>query len=119
VTNERSAFVKGYIEALKWSSADGDHESLEGFELSRQAYLWCLSDCDQFLFGSQHLLDKAFDIYGAEMAGHDFWLTRNGHGAGYWDGDLPETLGEELTLRATGVGPREPYLGDDGRVHLL
>ena len=22
-----------------------------------------------------------------EYAGHDFWLTRNGHGAGFWDGD--------------------------------
>lgn len=21
------------------------------------------------------------------MAGHDLWLTRNGHGAGFWDGD--------------------------------
>jgi len=30
------------------------------------------------------------------QAGHDFWLTRNGHGAGFWDGDWPET-GDALT----------------------
>jgi len=29
-------------------------------------------------------------------AGHDFWLTQNGHGAGFWDGDWP-VYGEQFT----------------------
>ena len=33
------------------------------------------------------------------QAGHDFWLTQNGHGAGFWDGDWP-TYGEQLTKLA-------------------
>lgn len=32
-------------------------------------------------------------------AGHDFWLTRNGHGAGFWDRGLGD-LGERLTEAA-------------------
>ena len=24
------------------------------------------------------------------QAGHDFWLTQNGHGSGFWDGDWPK-----------------------------
>jgi hypothetical protein len=32
----------------------------------------------------------------ATQAGHDFWLTQNGHGAGFWDGDWP-TYGEQFT----------------------
>ena len=31
-----------------------------------------------------------------EQIGHDFWLTRNGHGAGFWDRGLGET-GKKLT----------------------
>jgi len=29
-------------------------------------------------------------------AGHDFWLTRNGHGAGFWDGDWKEPAATKL-----------------------
>jgi hypothetical protein len=32
-----------------------------------------------------------------EMAGHDFWLTRNGHGAGFWDNNWEEEVGQRLT----------------------
>lgn len=31
-----------------------------------------------------------------EQAGHDFWLTRNGHGAGFWDGDWKDSDGSEF-----------------------
>ena len=34
-----------------------------------------------------NLFDAADDLQGYERIGHDFWLTRNGHGAGFWDGD--------------------------------
>jgi hypothetical protein len=33
-------------------------------------------------------------------AGHDFWLTAQGHGAGFWDGDYPYELGNRLTVAA-------------------
>lgn len=49
--------------------------------------------------------------------GHDFWLTRAGHGAGFWDGDLPEELGERLTQASKAAGNREPYIGDDGLIY--
>jgi hypothetical protein len=32
----------------------------------------------------------------AGSAGHDFWLTQNGHGTGFWDGDWP-TYGDQFT----------------------
>lgn len=30
-------------------------------------------------------------------AGHDLWLTRNGHGAGFWDGYWPEDESRRAT----------------------
>ena len=36
--------------------------------------------------------------YGPAQAGHDFWLTRCGHGSGFWDRTVlaDETLGEDV-----------------------
>lgn len=44
-----------------------------------------------------------------EHAGHDFALTANGHGAGFWDRGLDE-LGDQLTAAAT-ADYREPPTG--------
>lgn len=49
-------------------------------------------------------------------AGHDFLLTRNGHGCGYWDRELGE-LGDRLTSAAK-YGETYFYAGDDGRVYV-
>lgn len=51
-----------------------------------------------------------------EMIGHDFWLTRNRRGAGFWDRGLGE-LGDELTDAAKTFGSCDLYIGDDGKVH--
>lgn len=48
--------------------------------------------------------------------GHDLWLTRNGHGAGFWDRGLGE-LGERLTKAAKTYGEVDLFLGADGQVH--
>lgn len=52
------------------------------------------------------------------QAGHDFWLTRNRHGSGYWDidnvyGDHAQTL----TDKAHKAGERTLYYGDDGKIY--
>jgi len=54
---------------------------------------------------------------GEEQFGHDFWLTRNRHGAGFWDRGLG-SLGEKLTKWAHSYGSSDVYLGDDGKVYL-
>jgi hypothetical protein len=49
-------------------------------------------------------------------AGHDFWLTRNGHGTGFWDrgykDERKEEFGELLTKAAKSYGPFDLYLGN-------
>lgn len=49
---------------------------------------------------------------GAELAGHDFALTRNGHGAGFWDRGLGE-VGDKLTDLARSYGECSWILEDD------
>ena len=48
---------------------------------------------------------------------HDFWLTRNGHGTGFWDGDYPET-GDRLTELAKKFGECNLYVTDDNEIEI-
>lgn len=59
-----------------------------------------------------NLLD---DLEGDQIA-HDFWLTRNGHGAGFWDRGLGR-VGDVLTQLSKPYGECWLYLGDDGKVY--
>lgn len=52
-----------------------------------------------------------------EQAGHDFILTRNHHGAGFWDRGYGDA-GDELTRLAHTMGECYAYVGDDGKVHV-
>lgn len=57
-----------------------------------------------------------FDRMTPDMVGYDFYLTRNGHGAGFWDRGLGE-LGDWLTGIAKPYGAASVYVGDDGSLY--
>jgi hypothetical protein len=46
-------------------------------------------------------------------AAHDFILTRNHHGAGFWDGDWHEPWGSRLTELSHQFGEISTYLNTD------
>lgn len=51
-------------------------------------------------------------------AGHDFWLTRNGHGCGFWENDYgTESQCEALTKASKAFGEFNLYPGDDGKLY--
>lgn len=119
-----NAFVAAYITCLQWSTTGTDqhgedHESLESFEISLEAKERIIKDCQSFFDNYSHLLEKAVgeNDYQYDRAGHDFWLTRNHHGAGFWDRDLGE-VGEQLTAAAQSFGECDPYIGDDGKIYF-
>ena len=121
------AFLSAYITAALWSSTyetpdrddnpmdDGEHE------LAPATLDAMLSDCAQFLAYCEETGLDPFPDYGradysnAELSAHDFWLTRNGHGAGYWDRGL-ET-GDALSDAADTFGSADLYVGDDGLIY--
>lgn len=119
-----SDFLAGYTEALYWSSTgehdDGTPYNLDDYEASTAAGDKCRADCRAFFDANFSDLEQAADVpgYSWQHAGHDFALTRNGHGAGYWDGDLPEALGDRLTEAAKQAGECWPYLGDDQLIYI-
>lgn len=83
------AFTEGYVVAALWSSVDDDDKNFDEFTLGDfddKAKQQVLSDCKAFQEGNAELLKEWYELGFMEGgAGHDFWLTRNGHGAGFWD----------------------------------
>ena len=53
-----------------------------------------------------------------EQIGHDFTLTRNGHGTGFWDRGLGFT-GQALTEHAKSFGDCAAYVSDDGLIRAM
>jgi hypothetical protein len=111
-----SDFEQAYIEAMFFADmSEGEDWSFH--DLSESALKKIKEDCAGFC-ADQRTLDL---IDGKEeQAGHDLWLTRQGHGAGFWDrGELYEgDGGEYLTRRAKSLGECWPYKGDDGMIYF-
>ena len=117
--------ITGYIQAIYFTdSGDADDGKFPlGAALAPESLAKIREDCQSFLEQAGDLIIGKCTRSGGwftdlECAGHDFWLTRNGHGAGFWDGDWPET-GERLTELAKAFGSSDTYAGDDGMVYLV
>lgn len=113
-------FTTAYIEAALWSSTDSSDETGgdpldENFglaDLSVETLTSIIADCQAFQL--EHAEDIGDEL---ERAGHDFWLTRNGHGAGFWDGDWDDEVGQRLTNASNDYGSVDLYLGDDNLIY--
>jgi hypothetical protein len=115
-------FTRGYIEAAFWLllDVDGNPDAASLDDLSGEAWQQLLADCIEFNHAAGVWLDKAClrggMSYDMERAGTDFWLTRNRHGAGYWDRGLG-IAGSKLTEFAHSFGGCDLYRGDDGLIY--
>ena len=96
-------------------------------DIAPETLLEMQKDCLQFQRDNAADLALAYESYrditngveAARHAGHDFWLTRVRSGCGYWDGDLPEALGERLTEAAKQYNEfARPYVGDDEKIRM-
>lgn len=132
VTNndDQEAFFLAYVECALWSSTacgapgmdENDDTSFYSYgynidDLSPQTAEDMREDCMDFM---QH---NAEDLkhWSASQAGHDFWLTRHRHGAGFWDrywGDHPLVeVGDRLTEASHPYGDYYLYVGDAGLIY--
>jgi hypothetical protein len=113
-------FADNYVECMLWAeSGDPDSplgEQADCDELAASTVERIREDCARFLADPitlEYVVDK-----GPEQCGHDFWLTRNGHGAGFWDRGWGE-VGEYLTERSKAAGDCDVYRGDDGLIYIM
>ena len=126
-------FVRGYVEAATWTDLIVDGQEETGSEphqygpsdLAGASYTAVLIECLNFVEANEADLDEYcehVEIVDGDSpeayAGHDFYLTRAGHGVGYWDRRMGE-LGERLTEAVKRTGYVEnPYLRADGWIEF-
>jgi hypothetical protein len=114
-------FLSDYIAAALFSSTgmgtpDSDsslqQQGFQADDLDAETRCQMQKDCLSFI--QSHWMRIPLDK--AHQAGADFWLTRNRHGAGFWDGDWPEADGKALTEASHGYGSLDLFVNDDGKI---
>jgi hypothetical protein len=110
-------FIQHYIASLLFYGQEEDEKMMVD-ELAPETLEEISRECQDFLANNGDLVRQAEAFYGFEQIAHELYLTRNGHGCGFWDGDLPEVLGEKLTAIAKELGEQSPYYGDDGKIYV-
>ena len=114
-------FTQGYVEALFFTNTgtpdDGDLEHATFADLAPETLAAIVADCAAFQQANAESLacDGGLPL---QRAGNDFWYTRCGHGAGFWDGDWPEPHATRLTKASELFGNLDVYCGDDGLIYF-
>jgi hypothetical protein len=117
-------FTQAYIEAALWASFDDSETPIEenyGVEdFAPEALTAIIGECADFQNDNAEALEIACeqDWYSMARAGHDFWLTRNGHGAGFWDRCNDPVFTDTLSNAACAYGTCDLYVSDDGTLSV-
>lgn len=116
-----SDIIRNYIYTALWSTIN-EEENEEDFlksysvdDVDTQSFNNISLDCEKFLNKNRLLLIESG--LSDEQIGHDFWLTRAGHGAGFWDRDLGE-VGKKLTEAAKKFKPIDQLFVLDGKIRF-
>lgn len=121
-----SEFFAAYVGAALWSSytesepngGETMDQDYDVDDIAAEAYEAMRFDCLRFWMVAGPLIFQLSDTPSiVSSAGHDLWLTRNRHGAGYWDGDWPNWLSDRLTPLARSLGEVHLVVGDDTKIH--
>ncbi|MEA3454152.1 MAG: hypothetical protein U9R12_04395 [Candidatus Caldatribacteriota bacterium] len=123
MTDDYPAVLREYIGTALWSSLcnnesceyldekydidDFDKETLKKMEKELNEFI------EKFFF----LVEEPDRDTTVGAFATDFWFTRNGHGAGFWDGDYKN--GDQLTEACEKYGAQDLYVGDDGKIYAL
>jgi hypothetical protein len=111
MTKQIDTFLESYIACALLSSTAAFDAGAAPLDPS------CLEtmrkDCENFMeYAAEELTQYPLRL---DYAGHEFWLTRNGHGSGFWGRGLGK-LGDELTKKAKSFGRADLYV-HDGKIY--
>ena len=111
-------FTEAYVECaffvgvISEDGVDANH-TYNISHLSQETIDAILLDCKEFQERNAELM-TGLD---AVQCGHDFFLTRNRHGAGFWDRGYDDKISRPLTVDSHSQGGFNLYVGDDGKLY--
>ena len=113
--------LDSYLETALWTEEgqleeDGDVD-INIFNISDDSKIKAYQDIKKFL-----AMDGVMDAIreeglDEETIGHNLWLNRNGHGAGFWDMMIDN--GDLLSDASKALGSEDLYVGDDGKLYFM
>ena len=107
--------LQSFLQCLLWTTNDSNCEPLDSnydtTDFSTTALTKIKADLETFL-----ATDAVKELPPGHDIGHDFCLTANGHGVGFWDRGLGE-LGDRVTEECHNFR-FDCYVGDDGKLHI-
>lgn len=122
----KGEFVEQYIVSALWSTIEetGDHEhprydtpledNYSAEDLAPETLIQMIADCKKFQEDNKEDLDG----YTTTQAAHDFWLTRNRHGCGFWENDFGDPdANARMTEYCHKMGEVYLEVGDDGKIY--
>ena len=118
--NDLNDFDRAYVDAIFFTEDCPELENKGFSDFAEETITKIVNDCAAFELANLKALRLAGD---PSQNGHDFWLTRNHHGAGFWsrgyEGRIGEaSIGDYLTQKAHEFGEVSLVVGDDGKLYL-
>lgn len=122
-----TAVYAGYISAVYFTDTGDIDQPPADAEMAQESEFKAMSDCADFLAycskggllaDLENELEKQNRAFSWDSFGIDFWLSRNGHGAGFFDRGLND-VGEKLQAAANTFGSSEVYAGDDSKIYFF
>jgi hypothetical protein len=126
-----------YVACALWSSTDWSDESggeplnenYAAGDLTDEARGIVRADVADLLAQVMREGIRWAPYWSPEQFGHDYWLTRNRYGAGFWDryyvgpasspGMIDAArIGDRLSELARAAGTSRLFVGDDGSLHV-
>jgi hypothetical protein len=120
--------LNSYIEAALWSSVDDEGVPLDknykAEDIDPLTKLHMLRDVNQAVTLADAFVPGWREYWDNDHFGYDFWLTRCGHGSGFWSRAPTHPseegeIGEKLSTIARSFGSVDLYVGDDGVIYAL
>lgn len=92
-------------------------ESFTREDINPDSLIKAYTDIKEFIrLAGDQAVQEAVDVNGYERLGHDIWLTRNGHGAGFFDHSYEHE--QELMNAAKALKEVDLYLSDDMKLEF-
>lgn len=109
-------FVNGFIKCMYWTD-----ELNENLDMPKETLFKIFIECQRFIKVCGTFQNNPIPEDKYEQTGHDFWLTRNGHGSGFWDKEelYGEKNAEILTEISKKFGEVWTYISDDNHLEIM
>lgn len=120
---EVSAEARQLAETTLWQASDENGDQLSkshhADDIDREHFAHLVNDWLNFAEANAAVLALHHGAVGRgrKDSAHDYVLTRNQDGAGFWDRGSG-SYGDDLSMTARADGTADAYVGDDGRIYI-